>query len=323
MLAGRVSLVVDGEAVSQALIRAVWTDDEQLSTRISREVAHYTGQAELAEAIQEGLEARKAGDEDDGDVQAGPRGPAGRRRAATTATMKLLRGWSSRRRGDRDGAPQARQVDDVDEMALDTRSTKTVRVTQASDRPNDRDPTHAARADHERARRASVTPCSAMCECRRAPGATATARRCGFDFVAAAPRATAARRRWELVIVADRRVLRRASSPADIGFPRDAAAARSIALDARRVRIGRRPVRAPTRREIDTSPTIPRVSRLHASLVRQDDGSWAIVDEGSRQRHDDQRTSARSPHVLVRSTTATASTSGHGRRSSLGAGPGS
>ena len=27
-------------------------------------VAHYTGQAELAEAIQEGLEARKQGDED-------------------------------------------------------------------------------------------------------------------------------------------------------------------------------------------------------------------------------------------------------------------
>ncbi|HEY7830389.1 MAG TPA: vWA domain-containing protein, partial [Solirubrobacteraceae bacterium] len=63
MLAGRVSLMVDGEAISQALVRAIWTDDEQLSTRINREVAHYTGQAELADAIQEGLEARKQGDE--------------------------------------------------------------------------------------------------------------------------------------------------------------------------------------------------------------------------------------------------------------------
>ena len=48
---------------SQALIKAIWTEDAQLSTRINRAVAHYTGQAELAEGIQEGLEARKAGDE--------------------------------------------------------------------------------------------------------------------------------------------------------------------------------------------------------------------------------------------------------------------
>src|SRR5208283_5519574 len=62
MLAGRVSLIVDGQEVSQALVKAIWTDDEQLSTRINRQVAHYTGQAELAEAIQEGLRARKEGD---------------------------------------------------------------------------------------------------------------------------------------------------------------------------------------------------------------------------------------------------------------------
>jgi hypothetical protein len=60
MLAGRLSLVVDGDVISQALVRAVWTDDEQRSTQINREVAHYTGQAELANAIQEGLEARKS-----------------------------------------------------------------------------------------------------------------------------------------------------------------------------------------------------------------------------------------------------------------------
>ena len=53
------------DAVDQpaALVRAVWTDDEGLSTRINREVAHYTGQAELADAIAEGLAARDAGDE--------------------------------------------------------------------------------------------------------------------------------------------------------------------------------------------------------------------------------------------------------------------
>ena len=42
----------------------MWTDDEAQSTRINPHVAHYTGQAELADAIQEGLEARKDGDLD-------------------------------------------------------------------------------------------------------------------------------------------------------------------------------------------------------------------------------------------------------------------
>ena len=65
MLAARVSLVAssaDGQQVlGQGLIKATWTEDEALSTRISPGVAHYTGQAELADAIQEGLEARQAG----------------------------------------------------------------------------------------------------------------------------------------------------------------------------------------------------------------------------------------------------------------------
>ena len=60
MLAARVS-VVEGDTVhAQCLVRAVWTDDTALSTRINRQVAHYTGQAELAEAIQAGLAAREA-----------------------------------------------------------------------------------------------------------------------------------------------------------------------------------------------------------------------------------------------------------------------
>ena len=50
--------------LGQGLVRAVWTDDEALSTRINPHVAHYTGQAELAQVIQDGLEARKQGDED-------------------------------------------------------------------------------------------------------------------------------------------------------------------------------------------------------------------------------------------------------------------
>ncbi|MGH9186583.1 MAG: hypothetical protein ACRD0U_12330 [Acidimicrobiales bacterium] len=56
-LAGRISRIVDGELASQALVKAIWTDDDTLSTRISPQVAHYTGQADMARAIHEGLEA--------------------------------------------------------------------------------------------------------------------------------------------------------------------------------------------------------------------------------------------------------------------------
>ena len=41
-----------------------WSEDDALTTRISREVAHYTGQKELADSIQEGLDAKANGDED-------------------------------------------------------------------------------------------------------------------------------------------------------------------------------------------------------------------------------------------------------------------
>ncbi len=43
---------------------ATWTDDETLTSRINAQVAHYTGQEELAAAIQQGLEAREKGDLD-------------------------------------------------------------------------------------------------------------------------------------------------------------------------------------------------------------------------------------------------------------------
>ena len=55
---------VGPDVLGQGLVRAIWTNDEALSTRINGSVAHYTGQAELAQVIQEGLEARKQGDED-------------------------------------------------------------------------------------------------------------------------------------------------------------------------------------------------------------------------------------------------------------------
>lgn len=62
LLAARVSVVRRDEALAQALVRAVWTDDTSYSTKINPRVAHYTGEVELAEAIQQGLAAREAGD---------------------------------------------------------------------------------------------------------------------------------------------------------------------------------------------------------------------------------------------------------------------
>lgn len=62
MLAARVSLVSGEEKLTERLVLAKWTDDSALSTRINPQVAHYTGQAELASAIQEGLAARDAGE---------------------------------------------------------------------------------------------------------------------------------------------------------------------------------------------------------------------------------------------------------------------
>jgi hypothetical protein len=46
-------------------IVATWTADEGLSTRINPEVAHFTGQTELADAIKQGLEQKSQGNEEE------------------------------------------------------------------------------------------------------------------------------------------------------------------------------------------------------------------------------------------------------------------
>ncbi len=127
MLAARVSAIVDGEPVGQALVRAIWTDDEALSTQINRQVAHYTGQQELADAIQDGLEARKSGDADTAIVKLGRAVQIAAESDNTEAAAMLAKIV------DVDDAATGRvrlksRVDVVDEMTLDTRSTKTARV---------------------------------------------------------------------------------------------------------------------------------------------------------------------------------------------------
>jgi hypothetical protein len=124
--AARVGVVRGDEVLGKGDVLAEWTDDTALSTRISRGVALYTGQAELAEAIQEGLAAQERGDE-------------------RTATARLGRAVELARETGNDGTARLlAEVVDVDRatgtvrlraeasraarMTLDSRSTVTVRV---------------------------------------------------------------------------------------------------------------------------------------------------------------------------------------------------
>jgi hypothetical protein len=127
MLAARVSLVTGSQTLGQGLVRAVWTEDEALSTRINPNVAHYTGQAELAEAIHDGLEARKRGDEDTATARLG-RAVALARESGNEDTARLLAKVVDVVDAATGTVRLKRKVADADEMALDTRSTKTVRT---------------------------------------------------------------------------------------------------------------------------------------------------------------------------------------------------
>ena len=114
-----------------ARILATWTSDEALSARISREVAHYTGQEELAEAIQQGLEAREQGD-----IEAATRHLG---RAAKLAEESHNEETTSRLKkvvdilDAHEGTVRLRQaVQKADEMDLDLGSTRTARAKRSS-----------------------------------------------------------------------------------------------------------------------------------------------------------------------------------------------
>jgi hypothetical protein len=134
MLAARVSLVAsspDGgqQVLGQGLVRVTWTDDEALSTRINPRVASYTGQAELSAAIQDGLEARQRGDEAVATARLG-RAVALAHQAGNEDTARLLARVVDIVDEATGTVRLKRRVDAADEMALDTRSAKTVRVTK-------------------------------------------------------------------------------------------------------------------------------------------------------------------------------------------------
>lgn len=126
-LVARVQIVVGDQVQSSGLVKATWSADASLTARISPEVAHYTGQAELAAVIQEGLAAKAAGDEATATVKLGRAVQLAQQTGNDEATSRL------RRVVEIDDPEHGtvrlrREASKLDEMALDTGSTKTTRV---------------------------------------------------------------------------------------------------------------------------------------------------------------------------------------------------
>ena len=126
-LAARVQLAIGEQVVAQGLVKALWSADEALTTRINPEVAHYTGQTELADAIQEGLAAKAAGDTATATTKLGRAVQLAAQTGNEEATTRLRKVVEI---DDQDTGTVRlkRSVEKADEMALDTASTKTTRV---------------------------------------------------------------------------------------------------------------------------------------------------------------------------------------------------
>lgn len=126
-LAARVQLAIGSDLLTQGLVKAKWSADLNLTAQINPEVAHYTGQVELAQVIQEGLAAKAAGDEATATTKLGRAVQLATETGNAEATSKLRRVVDIA--DARTGTVQLKKaVEKVDEMALDTASTKTTRI---------------------------------------------------------------------------------------------------------------------------------------------------------------------------------------------------
>ncbi|MBO3131160.1 VWA domain-containing protein [Dermatophilus congolensis] len=126
-LAARVQIAIGGTIATQGLVKARWSADNTLTTHINPEVAHYTGQTEMATAIQQGLAAKSIGDDHTAVTRLGRAVQLAEQSGDAAAAERLSRVV------DIDDAATGRvrlkrSVNKLDEMALDTASTRTVRV---------------------------------------------------------------------------------------------------------------------------------------------------------------------------------------------------
>jgi len=135
MLAARISLIAsspDGEqqVLGKGMVKVTWTDDEALSTRINSRVAGYTGQAELASAIAEGLEASKRGEEEVATARLG-RAVVLAHQAGNEDMARLLANVVDVVDEKTGTVRLKKKVDAAAGHLLDTQSTKTVRVRKS------------------------------------------------------------------------------------------------------------------------------------------------------------------------------------------------
>ncbi|MEJ3748400.1 VWA domain-containing protein [Actinomycetes bacterium KLBMP 9797] len=131
VLAARVSLVSAGQVLTEKLVLARWTDDTALSTKINPQVAHYTGQAELAAVIQEGLKARDAGDVETATAKLG-RAVQLAEESGHEGTAKLLARVVDVEDAATGTVRLKKQVANVDAELTEVRSVKTIRTKPAA-----------------------------------------------------------------------------------------------------------------------------------------------------------------------------------------------
>ncbi len=126
-LASRVQVALGEQVVASALVKAKWSNDDALTTRINPQVAAYTGRAELAEVIQDGLAAKAAGNDAEATSKLG-RAVQLAAAAGDNEMTSRLRKVVDIENADTGTVRLKKSVQKLDEMALDTASTKTSRV---------------------------------------------------------------------------------------------------------------------------------------------------------------------------------------------------
>jgi len=127
-LAARVSLVSQDQTLLESRVFATWTDDHALFAAIDPWVAHYSGQEELAAAIQQGLAARDAGDINAATAMLGRAAQLAAKtgREDTAALLGRLVEVIDVRSGD---VRLRQDVAGVDAEMANVRSVRTIRIT--------------------------------------------------------------------------------------------------------------------------------------------------------------------------------------------------
>jgi hypothetical protein len=122
-LCARLSLLVGGEPSGEVLVPATWTDDETKSTHINKRVAAARGETEIADAIQEGVDALKEGDVERGTDRLGKAAAQAHAQGNEEALERI--GAVVDIEDPVTGRVRAKRYEEIDLQILETRSTRT------------------------------------------------------------------------------------------------------------------------------------------------------------------------------------------------------